>query len=168
MTLIRPKVVIRRRFAVLEEDKTAVFSHGDAASEWGGRGNLLFIGMEGSGRREVAREAASMLGLEYAEAAAPETLLRLLEGEGRSVAVLFKELSDPPLVSAIRDFSKAFYLMRQASDLATAQGDPSRVPALAAAAQTMEPSFMAAAHFILPLYATREEWLEDVAEKARL
>jgi hypothetical protein len=159
---------MRRRFAVLEEDKTAVFRHGDARPQWGGRGNLLFIGMEGSGRRKMAREAASMLGLEYAEADSPQTLERLLHGEARSIAVLFRELSDPALVSSIRNSSKTFYLMRQASDLAREQGDPSRTPVLAAAAESLEPSFMAAAHFILPLYATRDEWLADVAEKARL
>lgn len=168
MTLIRPKEVIRRRFNVQEADKTAVFRHGEAAPVWGGRGNLLFIGMEGSGRREMARAAASLLTLEYAEAAAPDTLLRLLDGERQSVAVLFKELIDPDLISAIRGSGKAFYLMRQGQDLAAALGDPSRAPALAAAAQSLEPSFMAVAHFILPLYATGEEWLADVAEKARL
>lgn len=171
MTLMRPKEIIRRRFHVDEEDKTAVFRHGraEAAPIGGSSGNLFFLGMEGSGRRTLARAASVRLRLEYAEARDAPALRSLLDGKGRAVAVMTASLTeDPALAQSMRDSGKVFYLVRMPHELASRLGDASRAESLAGELARLDPLFMNAAHFILPSDETDEERIEDVAEKARL
>lgn len=63
-----PKKIIRRRFEVQDGDRTVVHCASEAHQPIGGAGgNLLFIGLPGSGRRTLARAAAERLGLAFAE-----------------------------------------------------------------------------------------------------
>jgi hypothetical protein len=166
---MQPKRVIRERFQVLEEDKTQTFRHELPAVPIGGSGgNLFFIGMEGSCRKTLARAVADRLGLAYAEAASPEALATARRKSGQAVAVTGVELSDPEAIVALRDSGKVFYIMSLASILVERLGTPDRLSELADTAARLEPHFMTAAHFILPVAATLEEMLDDVAEKARL
>lgn len=160
--------MIRRRFQVLEEDKSRTFGLDDAAPIGGAGGNLFFIGMEGSGRRSLARQAAERLGLAFAEADSPGALDRLLPGSGQAVAVTGADLADEAVRERLRASGKVFFLMSVAPILVKRSGDLSRLTELAAEVERLQPHFMTAAHFILPLAATEEEMLEDVAEKARL
>jgi len=169
MALQRPQKVIRKRFDVEEEDKTMTFRHGDTAPIGGSSGNLFFLGVDGSGRRELARAAASRLGIAYAEAATREGLETALSASGQAVAVTDPSLAgDQDLVLAMRDSGKVFLLMSLPHVLAARLGDPSRAEALAADVARYEPSFMSAAHFVLAVDATFQEMAEDVAEKALL
>lgn len=169
MSLPRPQKIIRERFDVLEGDKSLTFRHEDRAPIGGASGNLFFIGMEGSGARELARDAAARLGLAPAEASSPEAIEALLARTNQAVAVTAPSLvEDAALVSAMQSSGKVFYLMSLPHILATRLNDPSRTEALAAELSRLEPLFMNAAHFVIPVDATPEEMLEDVAEKARL
>ena len=169
MSLPRPRKTVRILHQVEEPDKTMVFRHGHSAAIGGTSGNLFFAGLQGSGRRLLARDAAQALGLRYAEASHALELAGLALAPGQAVAVLNHELfADADMVSALRESGKIFYLMRMASALAQSLGDPSRTRELAVLAQRMEPHFLRAAHCILPLEATHEEMLADVLEKARL
>lgn len=166
---MQPKRVIRERYHVLEEDKSQTFSHDVASTPIGGAsGNLFFIGMEDSGRRTLARLSAERLGLALAEAESAESLARILTGSNQAVAVTGADLTDPQIVSSLRASGKVFYLMSLARILAERLGDLSRLDELASSIARLEPSFMAAAHFILPVDATQDEMALDVAEKARL
>jgi len=165
-----PKQVIRKRFDVQEADKSATFSSAVAAAPVGGAsGSLYFVGLEGSGRRALARAAAGRLGLNYREAASRQELEAALAGTGLAVAVTDAALlEEPGVVKALRASGKVFHLMSLAPVLAKRLGDPSRLEELARAVERLEPVFLGAAHFILPLAASHEEMLDDVAEKARL
>lgn len=169
MSLPRPQKVIRKRFDVEEEDKTMTFRHGDTSPIGGSSGNLFFLGVEGSGRRELARAAASRLGIAYAEAATRGDLEKLMASAGRAVAVTDPALAESrDLVQAMRDSGKVFVLMSLPHVLAARLGDPSRAEVLAADVARYEPAFMGAAHFVLTVDATFQEMAEDVAEKALL
>ena len=169
LATLRPMKMIRERFQVLEEDKSQTFRHGEPATPIGGAsGNHCFIGEEGSGRRTQASLAAERLGLAVAEADSPEALARIVHGSNQAVAVTGVDLSVPDTAEALRSSGKVFYLMSMTPILAKRLGDLSRMEELAAEAERLEPYFMTAAHFILPVASTQEEMLEDVAEKARL
>uniref|UniRef100_A0A7C4ELL0 Shikimate kinase n=1 Tax=Fundidesulfovibrio putealis TaxID=270496 RepID=A0A7C4ELL0_9BACT len=164
---------IRERFDVQEEDKTQSFRHDVAGQPLGGAGaSLFFVGMPGSGRRELARRAAKALGLEYAEAATPESLLALAQDlkKARAVAVTAggEALADPAVRDILRAGGKVFYLMSAAPILARNLGQLERVEDILRRLEALEPHFMSAAHFVQPVASTMEEMLEDVAEKARL
>lgn len=164
---------IRERFDVQEEDKTQSFSHDVAGQPLGGAGaSLFFVGMPGSGRRELARRTAQALGLEYAEADTPESLAALAGDlkQARAVAVTADGavLADPATRDALRAGGKVFYLMSAAPILARNLGKLERVEDILRQLEALEPHFMNAAHFVLPVASSMEEMLEDVAEKARL
>ncbi|WP_243312275.1 hypothetical protein [Fundidesulfovibrio agrisoli] len=168
MTLKTPKNPIKLRVEVLEEDKTVTFGPGEDTSIGGASGNLFFIGMEGSGRRELARQAAERLGLTYGEAPDAPALARAAAGSGQSVAVIGEGLADPEQVQAMRASGKVFFVMRGVADLARNLGDPARAEELAAETARLEPMLMEAAHFIVPVDAAGEERIEDVVWKAGL
>lgn len=163
-----PANAIKLRVDVQEEDATRTFP-GDLAqaSIGGASGNLFFIGLPGVGRRDLARASAGALGLAYADADSPQALKAALGGSGQSVAVTGVTLNDA-LIQALRSSGKVFYIMTAAPILAKRLGDVSRLEELAAEVERLDPVFMRAAHFIMPLAATPEEMLEDVREKARL
>jgi hypothetical protein len=166
---MQPKVVIRERYDVLEEDKSQTFRHDVASAPIGGTsGNLFFIGMEGSGRRALAKLSAVRLGLALVEADSSDALESILAGSNQAVAVTGKDLSAPGILASLRASGKVFYLMSLAPLLAERMGDLSRLDKLAEDVALQEPHFMAAAHFILPVDATLDEMVLDVAEKARL
>ena len=166
---MRPKAVIRERYDVLEEDKTRTFSHDVADAPLGGdSGNLFFIGMPGSGRKTLAGLSAARLGLALAEADCAESLARILTGSNQAVAVTGVDLTAPGVASSLRASGKVFYLMCLAPLLAERMGDLSRLEELVPEVERLEPHFLAAAHFILPVDATQDEMIENVAEKARL
>lgn len=171
MAMQRPKEIIRRRFHVDEEDKTAVFRHdrADFAPIGGSTGSLFFLGLDGSGKRALARAASVRLHLEYAEARDASDLQALLAGKAQAVAVAGSVLAEvPALALAMREAGKVFYLMRLPHELAARLGDPSRTEALADELARLDPMLLSAAHFILPSDETDEERIEDVAEKVRL
>lgn len=167
---MRPQHVIRVRHDVLEEDKTATFSHGVPSGSIGGAQDaLFFIGLEGSGRRALAQAAAARLGLAYAEASTRAGLDALLALPGQAVAVTDAALgADPDAIQAMRARGKVFHLMGVAPILARNLGRPDRLEELADLAERYEPLFMSAAHFVIPPATPLEEAVEDVAEKSRL
>ena len=163
-----PANAIRLRIDVQEEDASRTFS-GDLAraSIGGASGNLFFIGLPGVGRRELALASAGALGLSYVDADSPHALKAALGGSGQAVAVTGVEVNDA-VIQAMRSSGKVFYIMTAAAILAKRLGDVSRLEELAAEVERLDPVFMRAAHFIMPLAATPEEMLEDVREKAPL
>ena len=164
-----PKNVIRQRFEVREGGRTATHGQADASAPLGGTGgNLLFIGLPGSGRKTLARAAAERLGLAYAEAADTQALERSLARSGQAIAVTGMGLGAPEARERLRAAGKVFYLMSVAPILAKRLCDLSRLEELAQAVTANEPFFLQAAHFVLPLDATPEEMVEDVVEKASL
>jgi len=163
-----PANAIRLRVDVQEEDASRTFS-GDLAKACigGASGNLFFIGLSGVGRRELALASAGALGLSYVDADSPHALKAALGSSGQAVAVTGMELNDA-VIQAMRSSGKVFYIMTAAAILAKRLGDVSRLEELAAEVERLDPVFMRAAHFIMPLAATPEEMLDDVREKARL
>ncbi|MFP5240317.1 MAG: hypothetical protein ACLGQW_10840 [Acidobacteriota bacterium] len=168
MTLKTPNNPIKQRVQVLEEDKSVTFGPGGETSIGGASGNLFFIGMAGAGKRELARQAAERMGLAYAEAQDSQALALAAAGSGQSVAVTGEGLAGPEQVQAMRSSGKVFFVMRDVADLARSLGDPGRAEELAAETARLEPMFMEAAHFIVPVDATAEERIEDVVWKAGL
>jgi len=163
-----PRNAIKLRFDVQEEDASRTFSGNLASASIGGAsGNLFFIGLPGVGRRELAQASAGALSLRYVDADSPHALKAALGGSGQAVAVTGVALNDA-VIQAMRFSGKVFYIMTAAPILAKRLGDLSRLTELAAEVERLEPVFMSAAHFIMPLAATSEEMLEDVREKARL
>lgn len=163
-----PRNAMKHRIDVQEEDASRTFSGDLAKAAIGGAsGNLFFIGLPGVGRRDLARASAGALGLAFVDADSPHALKAALGGSGQSVAVTGVALNDA-LIQALRTSGKVFYIMTAAPILAKRLGDVSRLEELAAEVERLEPVFMRAAHFIMPLAATPEEMLEDVREKARL
>lgn len=167
---MRPAKTIRKLFEVEEKDKTATFSHAVSTGCIGGAsGNLFFLGLEGSGGRELARASAERLGLEYAEASSSAELAALLARCSVAVAVTSPELgADPEAVQAMRACGKVFHLMGVAPILAKNLGRVDRLEEIAAQVERFEPAFMSAAHFVIPPATPLGEALEDVAEKSRL
>jgi hypothetical protein len=163
-----PAKAIKLRVDVQEEDASRTFS-GDLAraSIGGASGNLFFIGLSGVGRRELALASVGALGLSYVDADSPHALKAALGGSGQAVAVTGVDLNDA-IIQAMRSSGKVFYIMTAAAILAKRLGDVSRLAELAAEVERLDPVFMRAAHFIMPLAATPEEMLDDVREKARL
>jgi len=187
-----PKKLIRQRFDVLEKGRTATHGRAEASQPIGGAGgNLLFIGLPGSGRKTLARAAAGRLGLTYAETAGPAGaaeldalahaeaarmagpasqagLDQLLARSGQAIALTGVDLGASEVRERLRAAGKVFYLMSVAPILAKRLGDLSRLEELAGAVAAHEPFFLQTAHFVLPLDATPEEMADNVAEKACL
>lgn len=163
-----PRNAMKLRVDVQDENASRTFS-GDLAqaSIGGASGNLFFVGLPGVGRRDLAQASAGALGLSFVDADSPHALKAALGGSCQAVAVTGVALNDA-VIQAMRSSGKVFYIMTAAPILAKRLGDLSRLEELAAEVERMDPVFMGAAHFIMPLAATPEEMLEDVREKARL
>ncbi|MFZ5426534.1 MAG: hypothetical protein ACOZEN_06145 [Thermodesulfobacteriota bacterium] len=169
MSLPRPQKVIRKRFDVEEEDKSMTFRHGETAPIGGSSGNLFFLGLPGSGRRELAQDVAGRLGLRYTEAASAADLDAALAGSGQAVAVTQTSIVESPeAVQAMRASGRVFVLTILPHELAARLGDPSSAGELARKWERLEPLMLAAAHFILPLDESFEELAWDAVWKARL
>ncbi len=132
-------------------------------------GRIIFIGMPGSGRLELAERVAKRLGMRML---APESIASVAELEtlcakpGVVLVVPCDALRNEPVRAALRDNGKVFYLMAEVLRMAhrlNQTSEPER-EAISALFVEMEPLCMMTLHFILQAWKEPEEIVDNVLE----
>ena len=144
----------------------------DYADGWRDTGNVVLVGLPGSGKAELAGLLAERTG---APVLAPVDVSGAVEALGASgaIIVLADELvGDPDVQPLIHGAGKVFYLMADSNTLSARVAERDGVEDreqlwrdLSARLAAMEPTFYGVLHFILQPSETMEEMVADAMEK---
>lgn len=170
------KYLINQRYEVGEPDASREFGKGekrtDYADAWKDTGNVVLIGLAGSGKAELARLIAGRAGLEVT---VPETPNRAVEalGPGNGIVVLDEALvADAAVTPLIHGAGKVFYLMADTRLLSGRVAERESVDdaeelwrEMSARLARLEPVFYSVLHFILQAADGPEAILDDALEK---
>ncbi|WP_207262537.1 hypothetical protein [Desulfovibrio sp. Huiquan2017] len=144
----------------------------DYADPWRETGNVVLLGLPGSGRSELARLLAERTGKPVLSPEAPGAAAEALAGRG-AIIVLPDRLADHPDVRPlIHGAGKVFYLMADTRLLAGRVAERDGVAdtdalwrELSARLAEVEPIFYSVLHFILQGTRTPGELMDDALEK---
>ncbi|UZP68019.1 hypothetical protein N1030_03315 [Desulfovibrio mangrovi] len=136
-------------------------------------GRIIFIGMPGSGRLELAQRVAERLNMRVV---APEVVdsVEALDAACADTGIIFilpcEALRDEAIRAAVREKGKVFYLMAEVLRMAYRLNQTS-IPeqeAISALFVEMEPLCMMTLHYILQAWKEPEEIVDNVLEMLAL
>jgi len=170
------KYLINEEYAVEEAGAAKAYGRGerreDYADPWKETGNVVLLGLPGSGRRELARLLAERTGK---SAIVPEDAQAAAEAlrESGAVIVLEDRLVDAPEVGPlIHSAGKVFYLMADTHLLSKRVAERDGIAdadelwrGLSARLAEVEPVFYSVLHFILQGAEQPQDLLDDAMEK---
>lgn len=170
------KYLINERYDVLEADKSKAFAKGekreDYADAWQDTGNVVLIGLAGSGKAELAKLIGEKTGKTVIAPSDADTASEALEGEGGIIVLDEALVDDPSVQPRIHGAGKVFYLMadtRLLSERIVERGEGEDKEALwrdlSARLARLEPVFYSVLHFILQGSQSSEELVGDAMEK---
>ncbi len=169
------KHLIKEQYDVDDAGATKEFIKGekreDYADAWKDTGNIVLVGLPGSGKAVLAEGLAQRTGLDVLVPKSMEDAIESLKGE-KSIVVLEDSLVESDGVQPlVHGAGKVFYLMVDTNTLSTRLAEREKVEDkeqlwhdLSARLAVMEPIFYGVLHFIL-LPQSAEETLEDALEK---
>eukprot|EP00828_Plagiopyla_frontata_P032023 TRINITY_DN41819_c0_g1_i1.p1 TRINITY_DN41819_c0_g1~~TRINITY_DN41819_c0_g1_i1.p1 ORF type:complete len:443 (-),score=100.12 TRINITY_DN41819_c0_g1_i1:191-1519(-) len=173
---IMGKYLINEYQEVEDPEASKTFGKGekreDYADAWRDTGNVVLIGLPGSGKAELAVLLAERTGAPVlTPASGPEAAEEL--GASGAVIVLDDGLvGDPDVQPLIHGAGKVFYLMADSNTLSARVAERDGVEGreqlwrdMSARLAAMEPVFYGALHFILQAGGTMEEMVADAMEK---
>lgn len=167
--------MINEKVAVENEKASKGFSKGerreDYADSWKGTGNVVLVGLPGSGKAKLASLLAERTGQEVISPVdAVEAVAAL--GREKTIVVLADELvEDDSVQPQIHGAGKVFYLMADSNTLSARvaeRGGSDRESLwreMSARLAIMEPVFYSVLHFIMQATETPESLVEDALEK---
>ncbi|WP_319472073.1 hypothetical protein [uncultured Pseudodesulfovibrio sp.] len=168
--------MINEKVNVEEESASKGFSKGekreDYADSWKGTGNVVLVGLPGSGKAELASLLAERTRQEVITPADASEAVAAL-GREKTIIVLADELvEDDSVQPKIHGAGKVFYLMADSNTLSTrvaeregASDRESLWRDMSARLAIMEPVFYSVLHFIMQAAETPESLMEDALEK---
>lgn len=145
---------------------------GDYADAWRDTGNVVLIGLAGSGKAELAGLLAGRTGAPVLSPADGPGAVEALGSSGAIIVLDDGLVGNPEVQPLIHGAGKVFYLMADSNTLsarvAKRDGVEDREPLwreTSARLAAMEPVFYGALHFILQAGGTMEEMVADAMEK---
>jgi len=170
------KYLINELYEVDDADASRNFGKGerreDFADAWKNTGNVILIGLEGSGRRELAELLAARSGQGVIIPDSSEAAVEALAGSGRIIVLDDALVEDPTVQPTIHGAGKVFYLVADSNTLSSRVGkrrgtdDAEQLwRDMSARLAVMEPVFYGVLHFILQGVMSPEELVEDILEK---
>lgn len=132
-------------------------------------GRIIFIGMPGSGRLELAERVAARLGMRVI---APESINSVQELDalcadtGTVLIIPCEALRNESIRTALREKGKVFYLMAEVLRMAYRLNQTSEAEkeAISALFVEMEPLCMMSLHYILQAWKEPEDVVDNVLE----
>lgn len=169
------KYLINEQYDVEDSEATKAFAKGekreDYADAWQDTGNVVLIGLAGSGKAALAQSLSERTG---AEVVTPKSATDAVEylGKEHRIIVLDDTLVESPEVNPlIHAAGKVFYLMADSNTLATRVAERDHVEDreqlwrdMSARLAVMEPMFYGVLHFIMQPQS-HEALVEDAMEK---
>ena len=170
------KYLINEEYEVQEAGVAKAFGRGerreDYADAWKDTGNVILVGLSGSGKNELARMLADRTGLEIVSPKAAEDAIAVLGGTGQIVVLEDRLVEDIDVQPHIHGSGKVFYLMADTRLLADRVADRDSVEdrdslwrELSARLAVLEPMFYGVLHFIMQATQSPEELVDDAMEK---
>jgi shikimate kinase len=170
------KHFINEQYDVEEPDASRSYSTGtrreDYADSWKSTGNIIFVGLAGSGKTALSGLLSERTGLNVQVPTNPEDAVEALGANGQIVVLDDGLVENEGVRAGIHAAGKVFYLMAESrtlsSRLAERQGiaDPEQLwRDMSARLAVMEPVFYSVLHFILQAGQSPESLLDDALEK---
>lgn len=172
------KIMINEYYDVEDADATKAFGKGekreDYADAWRDSGNIVLIGLPGSGKAAMAEILAERTGQPLMNPADAEEAVQTLGGENGVIVLDDRLVEDQAVQPVIHGSGKVFYLMadsntlsQRVAELDGAEDRESLWQEMSARLAVMEPVFYSVLHFILQAAQPQEELVEDALEKVR-
>ncbi len=169
------KHFINEQYDVEDADMSSSYGKGekreDYADAWENTGNIILVGLEGSGKAALAEALSERTGLNVVMPGDASNTLNILKGEKQIVVLKDSLVEDQAVHPLLHSAGKVFYLMVDSNTLASRLAERENIEDseplwrdLSARLAVMEPMFYGVLHFILQPQ-TAEEMLEDALEK---
>lgn len=170
------KILINEQYDVEEVEATKGFAKGekraDYADSWKETGNVILLGLAGSGKGVLGASLSERTGLFVVTPSNVDEAVTALTGESQIIVLSDELVEDAKVNTLIHGAGKAFYLMADSNTLservAVRDGVKDREElwrAMSERLALMEPTFYSVLHFILQAAQTPEEMVEDALEK---
>lgn len=170
------KHLINEKYDVEEAEASRGFGKGDKredyADAWKNTGNVILVGLPGSGKQHLAASLSERTGLEVVVPSRPEQAVEVLGGQEAIIILDDTLVEDESVQPLIHGAGKVFYLMANSNALSVhVAGDGSEEERervwrdLSARLGVMEPVFYSVLHFIIQAGQEPEAVLEDALEK---
>ncbi|MGL1861933.1 MAG: hypothetical protein OCC46_05350 [Pseudodesulfovibrio sp.] len=170
------KQFIDKEYEIEDADTTRSFGKGetreDYADAWKGTGNVVLVGLPGSGKVELAQLLAERTKLPVVTPATADEAINILGGKSTIIILDDTIVEVPTVQSLIHGSGKVFYLMADSKTLAARIAERDSVDdeetlwrEMSARLAVMEPIFYGALHFLLQATTPTEELVEDALEK---
>ncbi|XXJ19218.1 hypothetical protein ACR42D_06615 [Desulfovibrio caledoniensis] len=170
------KYLINEEYDVEDAGAAKGFSRGerreDYADPWRETGNVVLIGLPGSGRAELARLLADRTGKPVLTPPDAGDAAEALRGRGAIIVLEDRLVDDPGVQPLIHDAGKVFYLMADTRLLSGRVAEREGLAdaeelwrGLSARLAEVEPTFYGVLHFILQSARSPEELVDDALEK---
>jgi len=170
------KKFISEQYDVEEADAERSFGKGekreDYADAWQDTGNVILVGLAGSGKAALSGLLSKRTGLDVLAPANSGEAVEALGVNGRIVVLGDELVEDAAVQSVVHGAGKVFYLMADSrilsSRLAERQGVADQEQlwrAMSARLAIMEPVFYSVLHFILQAEQSPGNLLDDALEK---
>ena len=170
------KYLINEQYEVEDAGAAKAFGRGerreDYADAWSAAGNVILLGLPGSGRAELARLIAERTGQPVLTPEDARAAAEALRGTGAIIVLADRLVDDPEVQPLIHGAGKAFYLLADtrllSERVAGRDGIDDRETLwrqLSARLVEVEPTFYGVLHFILQGAQSPEELVGDALEK---
>lgn len=170
------KYMINEQYDVEDAGASKGFGKGekrkDYADAWTDTGNVVLVGLPGSGKAELASLVADRLDLPVEVPETPEEALKVLAGRKQVIVLSDEIVEDREVQPQIHGSGKVFYLMADTNTLSArlAEGGDEQEREqvwreLSMRLSVMEPVFYSVLHFILQAARSPASLVDDALEK---
>lgn len=170
------KYLINEQYDVADPNVSKEFGKGerreDYADAWKNTGNVILIGLSGSGKLALAHLLSERTGLPVSVPEDSGQAVADLGGEGQIIVLRDDIVEQEEVRSLVHHAGKVFYLMADTNRLADRVAGRDSVDdrdelwrELSARLALMEPVFYSILHFILQASDSPEKMLDDALEK---
>ena len=170
------KYMINEQYDVAEAEVSKSFGKGekreDYADAWKDTGNVILVGLPGSGKMALSELIGERSGMEVVVPESNETAIEFLNGKGRVIVLDDGLVEDQRVYSLIHGAGKVFYLMTDSNTLSSRVAECEAIEDkeqlwrdLSSRLGVMEPLFYGTLHFILQATQSPEEMADDAMEK---
>ncbi|MEF2229947.1 MAG: hypothetical protein V3571_03380 [Pseudodesulfovibrio sp.] len=170
------KYLINERVDVEDADASRAFGKGvrreDYADTWRNTGNVVLVGLPGSGKAALAVILAGRTGAQVAVPGDAGGAVSALAGTGSIIVLDDRLVEDPAVRPLIHGAGKVFYLMADSGTLSDRVAERDGIAdrealwrGMSARLAVMEPVFCEVLHFIVPALGTPGDMAGDALEK---
>lgn len=167
---------IKEKAEVADSDRTKTFGKGERRQDfeamWSETGNLILVGLPGSGRSALGERLSARLKRPLLAVDDADALKKSMSATDTIMIVAETLFDDDRTIESIGRIGKVFYLMVDARTLASRMAERSPEDGMdrlwresADRLERMEPRFMRALHFVVQAGSSPESMVQDVLEK---